>query len=137
MEELRFTIKMPEHDLLEARILVDEEPLEEYDAPQDEKVSDGEIVRYIRATTGKQFKILARFKAGYEPKDAECLYCKILLDGVIRHFACNPLVMKQGVLVRNQQHKFHSKRMKDSAGRWKRMYFSFGNLTTSELEEYY
>lgn len=71
---------MPEHDFFEARVIVDDQALEEYDAPDDEHAPEGEIVRYVQATSGKQFKVLVKRQSGCGREGSTDIYFKSKLD---------------------------------------------------------
>lgn len=72
---------MPEHDFFEARVLVNGQASEEYNAPNDEQAKEAKIVRYIQAIPGKPFKVLVRRHSGREREGATDVYFKSKLGG--------------------------------------------------------
>ena len=126
---------MPEHEFLEARVLVNDEPLEEYNVPEDEETADGEIVRYIEATVDAQFKVLVGWKPGYPLKKAEWFHSNLKLDGISRSWSWshNSASGEGGVVAIRKKHVFDHTPVKDDSGQWKKMLFSFGALEISKL----
>lgn len=121
---------MPEHDF-EARVVVGSQALEEYDAPNDEQATEGEIVRYIQAIPGKQFKVLVKRQSGCGRDGSTDIYFKLKLDGERRLRHWEELLEGTGALYSQHEHTFDRLKVKNQSGQWKQMIFEFGTLRTS------
>jgi len=122
---------MPEHDFFEARVIVDGQALEEYDAPNDEQTTEGEIVRYIQAIPGKRFKVLVKRQVGCGREGATDIYFELKLDGEPMLGYHEELPKGTGALYSQFEDTCGHINVKNESGQWKQMHFEFGVLTTS------
>jgi len=125
---------MPEHELVEACVLVDGQPLKEFALPDDEG-TDGEIVRYIEAMAGKRYEVRVTARVGWRIEGAEYIRFGVNLDGtheiwhVYRHQSSNPT---SGVLLKQRDHVFDHEKVKKGMHEWKKALFEFSALRISK-----
>ena len=125
---------MPLHNNLQAQILVDGQPLEEYRLPAIEPASSSTMLRYVEATVGKQFKIQISWKAGYRTEGPELLCCWLYMDGLKKGkiYPCADLRKRSGALLQDIRDGFEYGRSLNSQGRRKAAISVFDVLDLGE-----
>lgn len=118
---------MPCTEFVDARILVDGQPLEEYHDPDND-----DNVRYIQATAGQTFVLQVTFLPGFKLQWAPHLYFEFKIDDVplryYRDHSSKSVVHRKGVLTRELRLSHHGQRVKKGNGQWTRALFTFGAL---------
>jgi len=129
------SLQMPCEDYIDARIVVDGQPLKEYDDP------DGEThVRYVQAIAGQHFAVQVKFLPGFKLQWAPYLYFQFWIDDDPVHYRLDPapttagMAHKRGVLLAAQSYEGAGTPIKDDSGRWTRANFTFGALGIEESE---
>jgi hypothetical protein len=70
---------MPAQDLIDVRIIVDGQPLQEYMEP--EAIDEGsKRVRYVEVKAGQEFAVQVTWKAGFDFMWTEALTCRLWID---------------------------------------------------------
>ncbi|KAK5094923.1 hypothetical protein LTR24_003371 [Lithohypha guttulata] len=118
---------MPCTDFVDARILVDGQPLEEYQDPDND-----DNVRYIQAKAGQTFVVQVTFLPGFQLQWAPSLYFEFWIDDdPLRHIVyafSKSLVHRKGVLTRELRLSHDGKRVKKDNRQWTKALFTFGAL---------
>lgn len=111
----------------DARIVVDGQPLEEYQDP-----GNDDNVRYIQATAGQTVVVQVRFLPGFKLQWAPYLYFECWIDDVptryYKYDFSKSLVHRKDVLTRELKLYHDGKRVKKGNGQWTRALFTFGAL---------
>jgi len=117
---------------VEIDILVNGEPLKEYDEPPD--IDNGEpktIVKYIEAVSGSNFEIRLRLNSAYQHR-GHGVTTKIFLDGVYVQTPIFPQKMIKRLSVKSLTETVQGE-IHGSENDWKVAKFSFANLEIGEL----
>lgn len=118
---------MPFNGFIDARVLVDGQPLQEYMDP------DGiDNVRYVQATTGQRFTVEIRFLPGFKLQWAPYLHASLTFDDEeinwFRNLPTKGMAHRKGVLTKPESLQLGCTAAKDDTGTWKRTFFVFGAL---------
>ncbi|KAK5945004.1 hypothetical protein PMZ80_002207 [Knufia obscura] len=125
---------MPFNGFIDARVLVDGQPLQEYMDP------DGiDNVRYVQATTGQRFTVEIRFLPGFKLQWAPYLHASLTFDDEeinwFRNLPTKGMAHRKGVLTKPESLQLGCTAAKDDTGTWKRTFFVFGALGLAETED--
>lgn len=127
---------MPQVDLVDVRIMVDDQPLQEYPCPDDEAAAeDGATVHFVEAVPGQRFRVKVTWLAGFRTSQAPYLRCELQLDENKRRqvLRCNDLQVQEGILTQEAYVEFGTSKYKDDQGQWKQCFYSFGPLGLGKI----
>lgn len=74
---------MPQHDLVDVRVLVNGQALHEYPVLESDKVQQDEKACYIEASNDQCFEVSVRWLPGFDLKHATTLMSLLDLDGTV------------------------------------------------------
>lgn len=124
---------MPVIDHVEACILVDGIPLQEYPAVEADKPTEESNITYVEAIPGKRFTVSITWLPGFQLKRANTLVSKIDLDGLRRY--CRRVngdtLPRDRVLSREIVHNYSSGWIPGQEGLREVAYFTIGVLELS------
>jgi hypothetical protein len=131
---------MPEQDLIDVRVLVDGQPLQEYREP--EATDEGpDRVRYVEVKAGQEFGIQITWKAGFDLKWTDALAYRLYVDD--HNFFSygakekRSIPHRRGTLVNDVLQVDESISFKnDVTGEWGICAYAFGVLGMSEWHKY-
>jgi len=128
---------MPQVDLVDVRIVVDGQPLQEYPSPENVAAADdGASLHFVEAVAGQEFSVKVTWLAGFETHEAPYLYYDLELDDREKGWydACTykKTQVHGGSLVQEVSSELGESMYKDHQGQWKVFFFSFGALDISE-----
>lgn len=118
---------MPWKDFIETRIVVNGQPLKEYQDPDND-----DNVRYIQAIAGQTFMVEVTFLPGFNLRWAPYLYCEFWTDDAdIFHYYRRPsqsVSHRKGVLSKELKIQYDGARFKKDDGQWTTALLTFGAL---------
>jgi len=118
---------MPCRDFVDARIVVNDQPLEEYQDPDND-----DDVRYVQAIAGQTFGVEVKILPGFQLHRARHLCFEFQIVDVNRYCCCagarQSLPHRKGVLTKEVKHQHNGSRVKKDDGQWTIASLTFGAL---------
>jgi hypothetical protein len=127
---------MPAQNLIDVRIIVDGQPLQEYMEP--EAIDEGnERVRYVEVKAGQEFSVQVTRMAGFELMWTEALRFTVEIDDLDFYswaqIEKKDMRHRRGVILHDHFNTVDSSRFKnDITAKWERCPYTFGVLGISE-----
>lgn len=131
---------MPEQNLIDVRILVNGQSLQEFPDTDGQYTGNENVVCYVQAETGQAFEVQVKWLSGYSLRHAPFLRAELKVDGhdtiACYSIKATKLRLKKGSLSKDFKKTFASVIAKNELEQWKRYTFTFGALGLSTNSDY-